>query len=54
MKWGNEKQNRKRTPQYRCLSLKCPFFAFCNADIKDYKIFDKAFDKAYAKEQKIE
>ena len=42
-----KKQNKKRIPQYRCLAIKCPFFAFCNANKKDYKLFDKAYNEKY-------
>lgn len=48
-----KKQNKKRIPQYRCLVLKCPFFAYCNSDVKDYKIFDKAYNKEYKSNIKI-
>ncbi len=47
-----KKQNKKRIPQYRCLSLNCPFLAYCNSDKKDYKLFDGAYDKKYKKGKK--
>ena len=43
------KQNRKRVPQFRCFDCrgkKCRFFAYTNADKKDYKLFYKAWGKA--------
>lgn len=48
-----KKFNRRFLPQYRCFSCKCPFFAHVNADKKDYKIFDKAYDKSVEKEETI-
>ena len=42
-----KKQNKKRIPQYRCLVTKCPFFANCNAERSDYKLFDKAYTQKY-------
>ena len=45
-----KKFNKKFIPRYRCLACKCPFFAYADADIKDYKIFDKAYDKSPEKE----
>ena len=36
-----KKQNKERTPQYRCLS--CPFFAYTNAEKKDYKQLFKKY-----------
>lgn len=42
-----KKKNKKRIPQYKCLDLNCPFFAYCNSDKKDYLIFDKAYSAKY-------
>lgn len=44
-----KKQNKKRIPQYKCLILNCPFFAYCNSDKKDYKIFDEKYGGKYNK-----
>ena len=49
-KWCKSK-NKRFIPQFRCLcngkyDKKCTFFAFCNANKKDYLIFDKAWEKS--------
>ncbi len=46
-----KKKNKRRIPQYKCLDSKCSFFAYCNSDIKDYRIFDKAFNEACKSKQ---
>jgi hypothetical protein len=40
-----KKRNKKKFPQYKCLESHCPFFCYCNANEKDYRIFDKAYTK---------
>jgi len=40
-----KKSNKKRVPQYKCLECDCPFFGYCNAEEKDYALFDEAFEK---------
>ncbi len=47
-----KKFNKKFIPQSRCLACKCLFFAYVNSDRKDYKIFDKAYDKSEKEEVK--
>ena len=49
------KGNKKRLPKFRCMCYgkndsKCPFFAFCDADKKDYIAFEKAFKERMDKE----
>lgn len=40
-------QNKKRTPQFRCLcsrsNKRCPFFAMTNANRSDYKYLNKKY-----------
>ena len=54
-KWCKEK-NKKRIPQFDCLcdnkDKKCPFFAMCEADKKDYNLFYKVWKKQVDKELK--
>lgn len=38
-------KNKENIPQYKCLKSNCPFFAYTDASMKDYKIFGKAYDK---------
>ena len=49
-KWCRE-HNKKRLPKFKCFcddkDKKCLFFAFCDADKKDYTLFGKAYDKEY-------
>ena len=48
--------NKKLIPNFRCLcsgknDVKCPFFAMCNAEKKDYKIFNKAWNESVKEEK---
>jgi hypothetical protein len=38
-----KKHNKKLCPQFKCLSPKCPFFAFCEADKKDRRVMGEAW-----------
>jgi len=42
--------NKKLIPRFRCMcdgknDKRCPFFSMCDCDPKDYKLFDKAYNK---------
>jgi len=44
--------NKKMLPRFRCMcdgknDKRCPFFAMCDCDPKDYKLFDKAYNEKY-------
>jgi len=45
--WCKNK-NKDLTPNFKCMcngknNIKCKFFAYTNADKKDYKLFDKVW-----------
>ena len=47
------KQNKELIPQFRCLchgGKQCPFFAYTNADKKEYKLFNKVYNDMIDKE----
>ena len=49
-------QNKKFIPNFRCLcdgrkDRMCPFFAFCDADKKDYKLFNRAWSESVKEEK---
>ena len=51
-----KKHNKDFIPRFNCLcdekNGKCPFFAYTNADEKDYRLFNKAYNNAYKRKRK--
>jgi hypothetical protein len=50
------KHNRKRLPSFKCMSYgkndeKCPFFGYCEAGKKEYRVLEKGMREEWSKQQ---
>ena len=51
------KNNKEMIPHFRCMCYgkddkTCPYFVYCDVEEKDYKLFDKAYNKKYKGDKK--